>query len=108
MMGSRLVVALGFLAFLAATVCGKEVPKAPLAWYMRETAMSKDGRLTLLDKPWWPRPKQLAEGESFTMDLNHDGRADNVVMRKDGSIIEAIDDTGQANDILNKVDHVTC
>ena len=64
-------------------------------WYMRETAMSADGRLTFLNKPWWPRAQALKEGESFTLDLNGDGRPDTLVTRKDGHIIEAIDDSGQ-------------
>ena len=49
-------------------------PGAGLPWYMRETAMTPDGRLTFLNKPWWPRAKALAEGQSFTLDLNHDDR----------------------------------
>jgi hypothetical protein len=79
-------------------------PKAHLPWYMRETAMTPDGRLTFLKKPWWPRAKALAEGQSFTLDLNHDGRPDTLIERKDGNIIEAIDDSGKAKDILNKAD----
>ncbi|MCL5005702.1 MAG: hypothetical protein M1404_04140 [Acidobacteria bacterium] len=79
-------------------------PRARLPWYMRATAMTPDGRLTFLDKPWWPRAKALAEGQSFTLDLNHDGRPDTVVERKDDNIIEAIDDSGRAKNILNKVD----
>src|SRR5512146_1221739 len=79
-------------------------PKPQLPWYMRETAMTPDGRLTFLNKPWWPRAKALAEGQSFTLDLNHDGRPDTLIERKDGNIIEAIDDSGKAKDILNKVD----
>ena len=44
-----------------------------LPWYMKETAMTDDGRLTFLDKSWWPRARALAEGANFTLDLNHDG-----------------------------------
>ncbi len=79
-------------------------PQAHLPWYMRETAMTQDGRLTFLNKPWWPRAKALAEGGSFTLDLNHDGRPDTLSERKNGNIIEAIDDSGKARDILNKAD----
>jgi hypothetical protein len=75
-----------------------------LPWFMRETAMTPAGRLTFLDKPWWPQAKTLAEGQSFALDLNHDGRPDTVVERKDGNIIEAIDDSGKAQNILNEVD----
>ena len=45
-----------------------------LPWYMQETAMSSNGRLTFLDKPWWRRAKALAEGKSFSLDLNQDGK----------------------------------
>ena len=79
-------------------------PKAQLPWYMRETAMTTDGRLTFLNKPWWPRAKALAEGQNFTLDLNHDGRPDTLIERKDGNIIEAIDDSGKAKVILNNAD----
>jgi hypothetical protein len=72
-------------------------------WFMRETAMDANGRLTFLDKPWWPRARQLTEGKSFTLDLNGDGRPDTVVERVDGNLIEAIDDTGHASNILNRV-----
>ena len=71
---------------------------------MRETAMTTDGRLTFLNKPWWPRAKALAEGQNFTLDLNHDGRPDTLIERKDGNIIEAIDDSGKAKVILNNAD----
>jgi hypothetical protein len=78
-------------------------PPQRLPWYMQETAMSAGGRLTLLDKPWWPRALALAEGSSFTLDLNHDGRPDTLITRKDGNIVEAIDDSGMAPDIWNNV-----
>lgn len=72
-----------------------------LPWYMQETAMSARGRLTFLDKMWWPRAKALPEGGSFNLDLNQDGRPDTVVERKDGNLIEIIDDSGRAADIVN-------
>ena len=72
---------------------------ADLPWYMQETAMSADGRLTFLNKPWWPRAKALPEGGSFTLDLNHDGRPDTLIQKKDGNIVEIIDDGGQAKDL---------
>ena len=89
---------------LAVATVAAAPPRAGLPWYMRETAMTPDDRLTFLNKPWWPRAKALAEGQSFTLDLNHDGRPDTLIERKDGNIIEAIDDSGKANDILNKAD----
>jgi hypothetical protein len=68
-----------------------------LPWYMRETAMTPEGRLTFLEKGWWPRAQQLAEGQSFTLDLNGDGRADTLVERRDGHLIETIDGAGAAH-----------
>lgn len=89
-----------------ALVCVFGMPAAAaslLPWWQRETAMSTTGKLTMLDKPWWPRAKALREGERFTLDLNHDGRPDTIVTRMGGDIVEAIDDTGRAADIWNKV-----
>lgn len=74
-----------------------------LPWYMKETSADTHGRLTFLDKPWWPRARGLAEGQSFTLDLNGDGKPDTVIERMGGNIIEAIDDTGRATSILNRV-----
>jgi hypothetical protein len=76
---------------------------ADLSWNMRETAPDAVGRLTFLAKPWWPRARDLAEGQSFTLDLNGDGKPDTVIERLNGDIIEAIDDTGRASNILNQV-----
>ncbi len=67
---------------------------AALPWNMQETAMTDEGRLTFLNRPWWPRASSLAEGESFTLDLNKDGRPDTLVIRKDGNIVETINDSG--------------
>lgn len=64
--------------------------------------MDANGRLTFLSKPWWPRARQLHDGQSFTLDLNGDGRPDTVVERVEGNIIEAIDDTAHASNILNR------
>ena len=36
-------------------------------WWMRQTAISRDGDLSLVAKPWWPRAKQLAVGASFVV-----------------------------------------
>ena len=86
---------------LAAMAYGANKPER-LTWYMQETAMTDDGRLTFLQKPWWPRAQALKEGDSFTLDLNGDGRPDTMITRKDGHIIEAIDDSGKATDIWNQ------
>lgn len=77
---------------------GKELP-----WYMKETSPDANGRLTFLNKPWWPRARVLAEGQSFTLDLTGDGKSDTVIEKMGGNIIEAIDDTARAADILNRV-----
>ncbi len=66
--------------------------------------MTADGRLTFREKPWWPRAAKLAEGESFTLDLNRDGRPDTIVERKGGHIIQTIDDSGRAADIRKSSD----
>ena len=63
--------------------------------------MSPNGRLTFLEKPWWLRAKALANGQSFSLDLNHDGRPDTLIERKDGNIVEIIDDSGHSSDMAN-------
>jgi hypothetical protein len=68
---------------------------------MQETAMSADGRLSFREKPWWPRANNLGEGESLTLDLNRDGRPDTLIQRKDGNIVEIIDDSGRATDLAH-------
>lgn len=74
---------------------------ADLPWFMKETAMSSQGRLTFLDKPWWSRAKALTEGGSFTLDLNGDGRPDTLIQKQDGNIVEIIDDSGKAQDLAH-------
>ena len=88
---------------LLAAACGlwgaakpKPARQAAETWYMRETAMSEDGRLTFTGKSWWPRAQALAEGASFEMDLNGDGRPDTLVKRENGNLVEVIDDSGKA------------
>jgi hypothetical protein len=77
------------------------VSAAELPWYMKETAMTDDGRLTFLSKSWWPRAKALAEGGSFTLDLNRDGRPDTLIQKTDGNVVEIIDDSGKAQDLAS-------
>jgi len=88
---------------LIAYTCARAQAASGEAWWQRETRMSSDGRLTFLEKPWWPRAQALKEGERFELDLNRDGKPDTVVTRMDGDIVEAIDDTGHATDIWNRV-----
>jgi len=64
-------------------------------WWMRQTAITKDGHLALADKPWWPRAKDLAVGESFVVPESGETtqrmlvRRENVVNRA-GESLEAI------------------
>ncbi len=88
----------------AVAVLAASGDKTALPWYMQETATAPDGRLTFLNKSWWPRAQALKEGENFTLDLNGDGRPDTKISRKDGNIVEAIDDSGHAAGIWNRVD----
>jgi hypothetical protein len=93
--------ALVFTLGLFCACCGLKAQTQP--WWQRETAMTADGRLSFLEKSWWPRAKVLKEGEQFELDLNGDGKPDTTIWRQDGDIVEAIDDTGHANDIRNHV-----
>jgi hypothetical protein len=92
-----LLIALLFVTFVSASA--KNKPTLP--WYMQETAMSPDGRMTFLNKSWWPRANALAEGQKFSLDLNHDGRPDTLIERTGGDIVEIIDDSGHSPDIAN-------
>jgi hypothetical protein len=82
---------------------GAYAQHAAQPWWQTETAVAKDSQLTLKQKAWWPRAQALKEGERFELDLNRDGKADTIVTRVDGDIVEAIDDTGHASDIWNHV-----
>jgi len=91
---------------LAALLQTAALAAEPLAWNMRETALSDEGRLTWFNKPWWKKAQALKEGQSFKLDLNHDKRPDTLITRKDGNLIEVIDDSGHAKDIWNRA-HAT-
>lgn len=93
------MVAAGALAFCSPVVAHAAAPQ----WWQREIALSADGRLDLSTKSWWPRAQALKEGERFTLDLNGDGHPDTIVTRLDGDVVEAIDTTGHAAAIWNKV-----
>ncbi|NLE38748.1 MAG: hypothetical protein GX621_12055 [Pirellulaceae bacterium] len=41
------------------------------AWWEAETRLDADSRLKLADKPWWPRARALAVGESFVVRSEH-------------------------------------
>jgi hypothetical protein len=98
---ASLAVVCAFAPLLAHAAPRPHAAAAP--WWQRETAMSPGGRLVLTEKTWWPRAVALKEGERFTLDLNGDGRPDTIITRIDGDIVEAIDDTGHAAEIWNKV-----
>jgi hypothetical protein len=90
-------------AFALAAILTTAAPAAEsLAWNLRETAMSDDGRLIWSAKSWWKKAQALKEGQRFTLDLNKDGRPDTIITRMDGNIVEAIDDSGHAKDIWNR------
>jgi len=38
------------------------------SWWMQETALTTDGKLSLSGKPWWPQALELRPGEQFTVD----------------------------------------
>lgn len=44
-------------------------------WWMRQTAMSRDGKLDLKSKPWWDRASALKVGEQFTLNDEQGGGA---------------------------------
>jgi hypothetical protein len=94
-------------AFCALALFAPQVVHAAHAakslWWQREIALSANGRLDLRTEPWWPRAEVLKEGQRFTLDLNGDGRPDTIVTRLDGDIVEAIDATGQASNIWNRI-----
>lgn len=73
-----------------------------IPWFMKATEMTSDGRLTFLNQPWWSRAQHLKEGESFTLDLSGDGKPDTLISRKDGNIVEAINDSGAGPDIQDQ------
>lgn len=72
---------LALIVWIAAALLPAQQP-----WYMQETAMTADGRLTFLQKPWWPRARTLAEGQSFRLDIPAS------VERGNGHIVQTIHD----------------
>jgi len=99
----KLVLIYGLLLLASASACAWSQPASARPWWQRETEMSREGHLTLLEKSWWPRAQALKEGEKFELDLNGDGKSDTIITRMDGDIVEAIDDTGHAANIWNQV-----
>jgi len=65
-------------------------------WWMRQTALSKDGRFAdLKSKPWWKRAAGLKVGESFIIDDNGEAQNRMLVRRerfttRSGKEVEAV------------------
>lgn len=65
------------------------------AWWMQETAMTRDGRLDLKSKQWWSRAAALKLGEQFVVPAG-DEAADRMLVRRErvtlrnGKELEAI------------------
>lgn len=70
--------------------CGQPRAEQPRAagqeadgpWWMQVTAMSREGKLDLVFKPWWGRASGLKVGEQFTVDADDDGTARMLVRRE--------------------------
>ena len=64
-------------------------------WWMQQTAITKNGKLDLKAKPWWPRASRLKLGESFVVDAQGDAKGHMLVRRENcklrsGKQVEAI------------------
>ena len=76
----------------AGLAAGQDV-KGP--WWMRETALTREGKLDLTSKPWWPRAAGLRVGEQFIVDAQGEAKDRMLVRRerittRDGKTVEAI------------------
>ncbi|MBP7933175.1 MAG: hypothetical protein KA354_00890 [Phycisphaerae bacterium] len=86
----HLVLALGGLGLGAAGCAGLAGPAVGLSagqddrgpWWMRQTAMSRDGSLDLRSKPWWPRAMRLGVGERFMIEENGPAGGNMLVRRE--------------------------
>jgi hypothetical protein len=64
-------------------------------WWMRQTALTKDGGLALSDQPWWAQAAALKVGESFVVEADGEA-ADRMLVRREkitnrsGQELEAI------------------
>jgi len=91
-MGSRLVMSCALVGIVCfSTGCGitpavsKGMPAGRGAdgpWWMRQTALTRDGQLDLTSKPWWPRARQLELGEQFVIDAGAE-LADRMLVRRE-------------------------
>lgn len=76
-------------------------------WWMKQTALSKDGRFAdLKSKPWWKQAAALKVGESFIIDETGEAQGKMLVRRekikiRSGKVLEAIvwviDDDGDGS-----------
>ncbi len=98
-----------------ATAAQGEVPLQPRGlaagedmkgpWWMQQTALTKDGKLDLKSKPWWPRAAKLKAGEEFVVDAQGPAAGRMVVRREkvgdppkvSEAIVWIIDDDGDGS-----------
>ena len=86
----HVIVAVGGLWLAAAGCAGPLGPSPGLTagqdergpWWMRQTAISRDGALDLKSKPWWPRATQLKVGEQFVVEDGTPGSGNMLVRRE--------------------------
>ena len=64
--------------------------------------MTSNGRVDLSRKAVVAARKSAGRRKSFSLDLNKDGRPDTLIERRDGNMIEIIDDSGRASDIAEQ------
>ncbi len=66
-----LAISLGLASWATAAEAAKPMTAgqgAKGSWWMQQTALTKDGKLLLRDKPWWSRATKLKVGEKFVID----------------------------------------
>lgn len=51
-------------------------------WWMQQTALTKEGKLTIADRPWFERAKKLKVGESFIIDAEGEAKERMLVRRE--------------------------
>jgi len=113
------------LGILVATGCaGVPGTSRPLAagqdmagpWYMQQTALTRDGRLDLKSKPWWPKAAALKLGEQFSIDAAGEAAGRMIVRREEAArrtgaveaIVWVIDDDGDGSAATGGDNHSDC
>jgi hypothetical protein len=51
-------------------------------WWMKQTAMTKQGKLDLSNKPWWKQAKELQVGQSFIAEASGPAKGHMLVRRE--------------------------